>query len=111
MPMDASNTVVKNLTCGGLNIGGGSSLLPEGPTPDGSQSRFDLSCSGSACSITPFTTAPAVNTAAPEQTSRYVAEKQTDGQRVVAMSPMPREHSDNSSDNDRDRVAPAVATR
>jgi hypothetical protein len=64
--MNASNAVVKSLTCGGLDIGGGSSLVPEGPTPDGSQSRFDLSCSGSACTITPFTTAPAVNTAAPD---------------------------------------------
>jgi hypothetical protein len=64
--MNASNAVVKSLTCGGLDIGGGSSLVPEGPTPDGSQSRFDLSCSGSACSITPFTTAPAVNTAEPD---------------------------------------------
>ena len=33
--------------CGGLNIGGGGSVIPEGPTPDGSISRFALECTGS----------------------------------------------------------------
>ena len=28
---NASNVVIKNLTCGGLNIGGGGSQIPEGP--------------------------------------------------------------------------------
>src|SRR5262249_32521056 len=37
---DVSNTVIKNLACGGLSIGAGASLIPEGPTPDGSVSRF-----------------------------------------------------------------------
>jgi hypothetical protein len=58
--------VVKTLTCGGLNIGGGSSTVPQGPTPDGSQSQFDLSCSGSACNITAFSTMPPVNSADPD---------------------------------------------
>jgi hypothetical protein len=65
---NASNTVVKSLTCGGLNIGGGVSTVPEGPTPDGSQSRFRLSCKdlNSVCSILPYTTPPAVNSADPD---------------------------------------------
>jgi hypothetical protein len=65
---NASNTVLKPLTCGGLNIGGGSSTVPEGPTPDGSQSRFMLSCTNlnSVCSILPFTTPPAANSADPD---------------------------------------------
>jgi hypothetical protein len=65
---NASNTVVKDLHCGGLNIGGGSSTVPEGPTPDGSQSRFMLSCAdlNSVCGISPFTTQPRLNTADPD---------------------------------------------
>ena len=65
---DASNTVLKTLTCGGLNIGGGSSIVAEGPTPDGSQSRFMLSCADlkSVCSILPYAPAPAVNSADPD---------------------------------------------
>jgi hypothetical protein len=46
-----------DLACGGLNIGGGSSTVPEGPTPDGSTSRFTLDCSGDACTLG-ATTAP-----------------------------------------------------
>jgi hypothetical protein len=65
---NASNTVLKNLTCGGLSIGGGSSTVPEGPTPDGSQSRFMLSCKdlNSVCTILPFTTPPAPNSTDPD---------------------------------------------
>ena len=66
---DGTNTTVKSLTCGGLNIGGGASIIPEGPTPDGSQSRFALSCTGSACNISANTTVPAANTAAPDCTN------------------------------------------
>src|SRR4029077_13369729 len=33
---NASNGLIKTLTCGGLNIGGGGSIVAEGPTPDGS---------------------------------------------------------------------------
>jgi hypothetical protein len=65
---DASAAVIKNLTCGGLNIGGGASIVPEGPTPDGSTSQFALSCTGSSCTIGPTSTAPPVNSAAPDCT-------------------------------------------
>ena len=56
----SSGTVVKTLTCGGLNIGAGSSTVPEGPTPDGALTRFLASCSGSSCTIsaTPFDGTP-----------------------------------------------------
>jgi hypothetical protein len=75
--LNASNTVIKNLTCGGLNIGGGSSLVGEGPTPDGSISLFALtcaagggacnnSCSGSLCNIGPTSTAPLLNSTTPD---------------------------------------------
>src|SRR5262249_23233136 len=47
--LDGSNALIKNLTCGGLNIGGGGALVPEGPIPDGSTSRFGLSCTASSC--------------------------------------------------------------
>jgi hypothetical protein len=43
---NSSNTVLKVLHCGGLNIGGGMSTVREGPTPDGTTNRFALSCSG-----------------------------------------------------------------
>ena len=66
---DGSNVLIKNLTCGGLNIGGGASLIPEGPTPDGSVSRFSLSCTGPNCTISHFDTAPGVNTASPDCTN------------------------------------------
>jgi len=41
---DMASVVVKSLTCGGLNIGNGAGAVPEGPTPDGSTSRFTLAC-------------------------------------------------------------------
>src|SRR5262249_33647463 len=66
---DASNTVIKSLTGGGLSIGAGASLIPEGPTPDGSQSRFSLSCTGASCNIGPTSTAPATNSADPDCTN------------------------------------------
>jgi hypothetical protein len=65
---DASNAVIKNLTCGGLNIGGGMDLVPEGSIPDGSISQFALSCTGSSCTIGPTSTTPPVNSAAPDCT-------------------------------------------
>jgi hypothetical protein len=65
---DGSAVVIKNLTCGGLNIGGGQSIVPEGPTPDGSISRFALNCVGPACNIGPTSTAPPVNSAVPDCT-------------------------------------------
>jgi hypothetical protein len=67
--LDGSNVLIKNLTCGGLNIGGGGSIVPEGPTPDGSTSRFALSCTGSSCTIGPTSTMPAVNSAEPDCTN------------------------------------------
>jgi hypothetical protein len=65
---DGSNTVIKNLTCGGLSIGAGASLIPEGPTPDGSVSRFGLNCTGASCTIVASSTPPAVNAAGPDCT-------------------------------------------
>src|SRR5262245_40802554 len=65
---DGSNTVIKNLTCGGLSIGAGASLIPEGPTPDGSVSRFGLNCTGNNCTIVASSTPPAVNAAGPDCT-------------------------------------------
>lgn len=50
---DAAGTVpIAALACGGLNIGGGNSTTPEGPTPGGSVSRFGLgTCTGTSCPI------------------------------------------------------------
>jgi hypothetical protein len=45
---------VKNLTCGGLNIGGGAATVPEGPTPDGASTRFEATCTGSNCVLGPI---------------------------------------------------------
>jgi hypothetical protein len=67
---DGSSATIRNLTCGGLNIGAGGSIVPEGPTPDGSVSLFSLSCAAPpTCTIGPTTTAPGVNTAAPDCTN------------------------------------------
>src|SRR5215469_16106376 len=67
--VDGSNALIKNLTCGGLNLGGGADLVPEGPIPDGSTSRFALSCTGASCTIGPTSTTPPVNTAGPDCTA------------------------------------------
>src|SRR5262249_38115839 len=67
--LDGSNALIKTLTCGGLNIGGGGSVVAEGPIPDGSISRFALSCTGSSCTIGPTSTTPPVNTAGPDCTA------------------------------------------
>ncbi|HXJ37091.1 MAG TPA: hypothetical protein VMS22_23945 [Candidatus Eisenbacteria bacterium] len=50
---DGTGTPLKNLTCGGLDIGGGASTVAEGPTPDGATSRFTTSCSGDTCTLGP----------------------------------------------------------
>src|SRR5262249_44718735 len=55
---DGAATVVRDLKCGGLNIGGGSSQVPEASVPTGSTSRFALSCSGSSCTIAGTATPP-----------------------------------------------------
>jgi len=65
---DGANGVVKMLTCGGLNIGGGASTIAEGPTPDGATNRFSLSCAdlNSVCSLNANATPPRVNSADPD---------------------------------------------
>ena len=65
---DGSNATIKSLTCGGLNLGGGASIIPEGPTPDGSISRYALNCVGASCTIGPTSAVPAVNTGGPDCT-------------------------------------------
>src|SRR5262249_61623824 len=45
-------------TWGGLNSGGGGAIVPEGPTPEGSTSRFSLNCTATgACQLGPVFTA------------------------------------------------------
>src|SRR5262249_46143413 len=66
---DGSGTVLKTLTCGGLNIGGGGSTVQEGPTPDGSTNRFALAaCNGSTCSGFPTSVMPPLNSSDPDST-------------------------------------------
>jgi hypothetical protein len=50
----SGTTVIKNLTCGGLSLGGGGATVPEGPTPDGSTNRFAADCSGTTCTLSAF---------------------------------------------------------
>src|SRR5262249_51326354 len=70
---DSTNAIIKNLTCGGLNLGGGHTTVQEGPTPDGSTNRFALGCtgpvSGQTCALGSTDTAPAVNSADPDCTA------------------------------------------
>jgi len=58
---DGSGTVLKDLTCGGLNIGGGNGSTPEGPTPDGAINRYLLRCEDGnpTCTVNPTTGTPA----------------------------------------------------
>jgi len=67
--LTAANAVIRNLSCGGLNIGGGASLIPEGAVPDGSTSRFAADCPTNNCTLGPTSTAPAVNTTGPDCTN------------------------------------------
>src|SRR5262245_33910164 len=67
--VDAGGGLIRNLTCGGLSIGGGFSFVAEGPTPDGSISRFSLACTGSNCTIGPNAATPPVNTPGPDCTN------------------------------------------
>jgi hypothetical protein len=47
-------SVFKSLKCGGLDIGGGTSTVPEGPIPDGGTNRFLITgCSGDECTVGP----------------------------------------------------------
>src|SRR5262249_20496018 len=77
---DATNAVIKNLTCGGLNLGGGLAGVPEGPTPDGSITLFTPSCAagggacnagcaGGICNLGPTSTAPAPQSTDPDCTT------------------------------------------
>ncbi len=66
---DGTDTLIRNLTCGGLNIGGGASTVLEGPTPDGSTSRYSLDCTGSSCTIGTTSATPAANSADPDCTT------------------------------------------
>src|SRR5262249_55060892 len=77
--LNATNGLIRNLTCGGLNLGGGGSTVGEGPTPDGSASLFALSCAaggacdnncaGSICNVGPVAGPPPVNSAFPDCTT------------------------------------------
>src|SRR5262249_37234109 len=66
---NASASTIRNLTCGGLNVGGGLSVVLEGPFRDGAASRFSLGCTGSTCTIAPTVATPPVNTADPDCTA------------------------------------------
>jgi hypothetical protein len=64
---DGNGALIKTLTCGGLNVGGGGSIVQEGPTPDGATNLFRLNCAADPnCTIGPFSTAPAANSADPD---------------------------------------------
>ncbi|HEV7731602.1 MAG TPA: hypothetical protein VGR62_05535 [Candidatus Binatia bacterium] len=53
----AGGATVIQLSCGGLNIGGGISTVLEGPTPDGATNRFLVDCTGDDCKVCPTTEA------------------------------------------------------
>jgi hypothetical protein len=53
-----TGTPLRQLSCGGLNIGGGASTVPENITPDGATSRFAITgCTGNSCTLGPTATA------------------------------------------------------
>jgi len=53
---DGGATVLRDLACGGLDIGGGGATVPEGAIPDGATSRFLLTgCAGDSCTLSPST--------------------------------------------------------
>jgi hypothetical protein len=66
---DAGGMVLKTLTCGGLNIGGGGSVVSEGPTPDGAINRFNALCIGSDCTLSATSAAPAPSSPDPDCTT------------------------------------------
>src|SRR5262249_58643859 len=53
---DGSNTVIKSLTCGGLSIGAGASLIPEGPPPHRTHKPFSIHCTRASITICPQAT-------------------------------------------------------
>ena len=54
--VDGLDDELDDLACGGLDIGGGDGTVPEGPIPDGSTSRFAVSCGGDSCTLGPIPT-------------------------------------------------------
>lgn len=66
---DGSGMVLSTLGCGGLNIGGGESIIGEGPTPDGAVNRFDALCIGNECTVGSTSAVPPVNTPGPDCTA------------------------------------------
>jgi hypothetical protein len=51
---DGSASLLKSIACGGLDLGGGGSTVPEGLIPDGATSRLLISsCAGSVCDVAP----------------------------------------------------------
>jgi hypothetical protein len=64
-----AGTVLKNLSCGGLDIGGGNLVtpVPEGPTPAGATNLYAVTgCVGTACNLAQTSTAPAANSTDPD---------------------------------------------
>jgi len=53
----SAGAILNSLTCGGLNIGGGGSTVPEGPTPANADTFFTATCAAGSCSITARTAA------------------------------------------------------
>jgi hypothetical protein len=56
--LDGSATPLAAIACGGLDIGGGASSVPEGLIPDGATNRFVIGdCTGSSCTLQPTSNA------------------------------------------------------
>jgi hypothetical protein len=53
----SGGAIVKTLTCGGLNIGGGGATVPEGPTPSNADTFFNTACAAGTCTISARTSA------------------------------------------------------
>jgi hypothetical protein len=52
-------TVLKELICGNLSLGGGASTVTDALIPEGAQNRFALACAGAACAVAASANAPA----------------------------------------------------
>jgi hypothetical protein len=52
-----TGTILQDLSCGGLNLGGGAGTVPEGPTPENAPTEFNLDCTGNVCTVTGRTSA------------------------------------------------------
>jgi hypothetical protein len=58
------------LACGSLYLGGGGATVPPNVTPPGATNRFAVTgCTGNTCTLGPFPTAPAVNSASVDCTN------------------------------------------